>query len=98
MANEGKVAQLKGKRGIAIDPAKASVPDLIRNEAGLQGMSLNNVALLSGIPQWKFYGMLEGKYDIRETELAKLEEVLNIKVDRQKLTSVRWKLTNSAHK
>ena len=34
MANEGKVAQLKGKRGIAIDPAKASVPDLKRNEAG----------------------------------------------------------------
>ena len=93
MANEGKVAQLKGKRGIAIDPAKASVSDYIRNEAGLQGMSLNNVALLSGIPQWKFYGMLEGKYDIRETELAKVEEVLSIKIDRSRLTPVRYLLS-----
>ena len=98
MANEGKVAQLKGKRGIAIDPAKASVPDLIRNESGLQGMSLNNVALLSKIPQWKFYGILEGKYEIRETELQGIEEVLNIKIDRSRLIPSRWKLTDSAHK
>ena len=90
MANEGKVAQLKGKRGVAIDPAKASVSDYIRNEAGLQGMSLNGVALLSGIPQWKFYGILEGKYEIKEPDLCKIEEVLNIKIDRSKLTPAGW--------
>lgn len=96
MANEGKVALLKGKRGIAIDPAKASVPDYIRNEAGLQGISLNEVALLSKIPQWKFYGILAGRYEIRETELQGIEEALCIKIDRQRLIPSRWKLTEES--
>ena len=86
-------ALLKGRRGIALDHAKASVADIIRNEAGLQDLSLTTVALLAGIDRVRFHGMLSGSAGITEYEVVKIEEVLGIKIDRARLTPIKWRLT-----
>ena len=86
-------ALLKGRRGIAIDHVKASVADVIRNEAGLQGLSLGTVAILAGIDRQRFHEMLAGNRGITEAEIARIEDALGIKIDRAKLTPIKWRLT-----
>lgn len=86
------VALLKGKRGIQIDYAKASVPEIIRNVAGLQGISMAEVAILAGIDRERFYAMLSGVVGIAEFELIRLEDALGIKIDRSKLTPIKYRL------
>ena len=86
------VALLKGKRGIQIDHAKASVPDIIRNTAGLQGISIAEVAMLAGIDRERFFSMLSGAVGIAEFELIRLEDALGIKIDRAKLTPIKYRL------
>ena len=86
-------ALLKGRRGISIDRSKASVADIIRNEAGLQDLSLTTVALLAGIDRQRFHGMLAGMIGISEQEVRRIEEVLDMKIDRARLTPIKWRLT-----
>ena len=86
-------ALLKGRRGISIDRSKASVADIIRNEAGLQDLSLTTVAMLAGLERQRFHGMLRGDVGIAEHELKRIEEVLDMKIDRARLTPIKWRLT-----
>ena len=90
MASE---AYLKGRKGISIDRSVASVADIIRNEAGLQDLSFTTIALLAGIDRVRFHSMLSGSAGITEHEVVKIEEVLGIKIDRTRLTPIKWKLT-----
>lgn len=83
---------LKGRRGIAIDHASASVADVIRNESGLQGLSLGTIALLAGINRQRFEGMLRGDIGISEAELVRIEEALGIELDRSKLEPIKWRM------
>lgn len=85
-------ALLKGRRGISIDRSVASVADIIRNEAGLQGLSLTTVALLAGIDRQRFHGMLSGMIGISEQEVKRLEDALGMKIDRSKLTPIKWRM------
>ena len=87
------VALLKGRRGIQIDHVKSSVPDIIKNTAGLQGISIAEVAMLAGIDRERFYSMLSGAVGIAEFELIRLEDALGIKIDRAKLTPIKYRLT-----
>ena len=86
-------ALLKGRRGIGIDRSVASVADIIRNEAGLQDLSLTTVAMLAGIERQRFHSMLRGDVGIAEHELIRIEEVLGMKIDRARLTPIKWRLT-----
>ena len=86
-------ALLKGRRGISIDRSVASVADIIRNEAGLQDLSLTTVALLAGIERQRFHSMLRGDVGIAEHELKRIEEVLDMKIPREKLTPIKYRLT-----
>ena len=85
-------ALLKGRRGISIDRSVASVADIIRNEAGLQDLSLTTVALLAGIDRQRFHGMLSGMIGISEQEVRRIEEVLDMKIPREKLTPIKYRL------
>lgn len=86
-------ALLKGRRGISIDRSVASVADIIRNEAGLQDLSLTTVAMLAGIDRQRFHGMLAGMIGISEQELLRIEDALGMKIDRSKLTPIKYRLT-----
>ena len=92
MSSGVSIALLKGKRGISIDRARASVPDIIRNEAGLQGLSLTTIAMLAGIERSRFHGMLAGMIGISEQEVRRIEDALGIKIDRSKLTPIKWRM------
>ena len=85
-------ALLKGRRGISIDRSKASVADIIRNEAGLQDLSLTTVALLAGIDRQRFHGMLSGMIGITEQEVRRIEDALGMKIPREKLTPIKWRM------
>ena len=85
-------ALLKGKRGIMIDYERASVPEIIRHVAGMQGLSVGTIAMLAGIERERFYSMLSGTVGIAEFELIRLEDALGIKIDRSKLTPMKYKL------
>ena len=85
-------ALLKGRRGISIDRSKSSIADIIRNEAGLQDLSLTTVALLAGIERQRFHGMLAGMIGITEQEVRRLEDALGMKIPREKLTPIKWRM------
>ena len=89
-------ALLKGRRGISIDRSKASVADVIRNEAGLQGLSLTTIAILSGIERQRFHGMLSGMIGISEVELRRVEDALGMKIDRARLTPIRYLMSKKS--
>lgn len=83
-------ALLKGRRGIEIDKSKSSIADIIRNEAGLQGISLTTIAMLAGIEVGRLNGILQGIRGITEKEVRNIEEVLNIEIDRSKLEPMKY--------
>ena len=85
-------ALLKGRRGIAIDHAKASVADIIRNEVGLQGMSMLELAMLAKIERERIYYILSGEVSVSEYELKNIEAALGIEIDRSRLTPTKYKL------
>ena len=65
-------ALLKGKRGIMIDYARASVPEIIRHAAGMQGLSVGTIAMLAGIERQRFYSMLSGAVGIQYHQIRPL--------------------------
>lgn len=89
-------ALLKGRRGISIDRSVASVADIIRNEAGLQGLSLTTVAMLSGIDRQRFHGMLAGLIGVSERELLRIEDALGMKIDRTRLTPIKYLMSKNS--
>lgn len=85
-------ALLKGKRGIMIDYERASVPEIIKHAAGMQGLSIGTIAMLAGIERQRFYSMLSGVVGISELELIRLEDALGLKIPREKLTPIKYRL------
>ena len=92
MAVKVSEALLKGRRGIAVNPEKVSVADWIRNEVGLQGLSIGTVAVLSNIGKERLSNILSGELSITELELERIEATLGIEIPRDRLKPVKYML------
>ena len=90
MAVKVSEALLKGRRGIRVNPEKVSVADWLRNEIGLQGLSIGTVAVLSNINGNKLHTILAGDGSITEAELVRIEATLGIEIPRDRLRPVRY--------